>query len=236
MISYLDVTYLEEETNQAKLAALCDAIATVHPAGICVYARDLNYVIRHLQHRKLAFVTVINFPKGNQSSSQVKAEIETALSLGATELDVVIPYQQFLKNQQPDEIGQFIQMCKDAIPGYVKLKCILETGELATSQDIYQLSTMACLHGADFIKTSTGKVNQGATLEATQSILQAIANYDKKTKRKVGIKVAGGVRTQAQAQSFINQVCNSLGETWLVPSLFRIGASQLFHILCNQTL
>ncbi len=235
MLSFLDVTYLEDSTDSKQLETLCLAIqqAPLMPAGICVFPRDLPFVKQQLQNQTLAFVTPVNFPKGNASNAQLLSELKAALKAGATEIDAVIPYQEFLQERDFEEVGHFIEMCRLELPHYVKLKIILETGEINNPDDIYRLSTIACEKGADFIKTSTGKTTIGATLEAAQSVMKAIKEYEAKHQRKVGVKISGGVRTPEQAQEYIDQVQTILGDSWLNPSYFRIGASQLFHVLCE---
>lgn len=237
MLSFLDVTYLEENASLPILEALCQSIqhAPQQPAGICVYAHDLPRVVKDLHNLTLAFVTVVNFPNGNASNAQLLSQIKAALKNGATEIDALIPIQEFLHDRDFEEVGHFIETCRLELPNHVKLKIILETGEINNIDDIYRLSMIACEKGADFLKTSTGKTKSGATLEATQAMMQAIHDYYKKTNKKVGIKISGGVRTPEEAQAYIDQTKSILGENWMNPSLFRIGASKLFAVLCKPS-
>ncbi len=192
MLHYLDVSYLEDKTDNAILEKLCMAIkrAPHTPAGICVYLRDLPFVKSLLTNQAVAFVSVINFPAGNATNQQLLAEINMAKKFGADEIDVVIPYREFLQERDFEEIGHFVEMCRLELP-LVKLKVILETGEINQQDDIYGLSLIACEKGADFIKTSTGKAT-GATAQAVDSILHAIQTYHQKSSRKVGLKVSRG--------------------------------------------
>lgn len=232
LLPFLDVTCLEEQVTQSELSELCQQVrqASVTPAAICVYPQHLPFVKSQLADLPIGFATVINFPHGMGSIDAVKAEIDFALSVGATELDIVMPYEAFLDDQELSDVQVFVESCKHHINERSLFKLILETGEIEDRVAIYELSLIACEGGVDFIKTSTGKVEVGATLEATGAILQAIKNYNE---RPVGLKISGGVRTPEQANAFYEQVEAKLGKTWLTPQLFRIGASQLFKAIAG---
>lgn len=235
LLPFLDATYLEDKTHLPDLMRLCDAIkiAPALPAGICVFSRCLTLVKETLKNIPLAFISVINFPKGESSFSQIQSEIKEALSKGATELDIVVPYQSYLQGDRA-QMKDFMAFCRRNTPATVKLKWILETGEIKNPQDIYHLSLLACENGADFIKTSTGKVKNGTSLEATACMLQAIKDYFERTQIRVGLKVSGGVRTLPQAMLYVQQVKTMQSEDELNPQHFRIGASQLFYLLCEE--
>lgn len=230
LLPFLDVTCLEEQVTQTELSALCEQVrkAPEIPAAICVYPQHLPFVKSQLSDLPIGFTTVINFPHGMGSIEAVKKEIDFALSAGATELDIVMPYEAFLDDQELSDVQFFVESCKQQINGKALFKLILETGEIEDRVAIYELSLIACESGVDFIKTSTGKVEVGATLEATSAILQAIKHFEE---RPVGLKVSGGIRTLEQANAFCEQVAAKLGQQWLTPSLFRIGASQLFKTI-----
>lgn len=236
LIPFLDVTYLEDKTNSAALLDLCEAIkaAPCLAAAICVYQRDLMLVKSALKGYQINFACVINFPSGNSPVHQIQTEIKEAIDLGATELDVVAPYRQFLVGDKK-ETREFITFCRDNIPREILFKLILETGEINDAEAIYQFSLMACESGVDFIKTSTGKVKQGASLEATQKMLLAIKDYYQHTNKCVGIKVSGGIRSIEDAVPYVEQFNSLLRKDWLVPELFRIGASQLFHVILKNS-
>ncbi len=226
MLSYLDVTYLEDNVN-GELEKLIEQIkANPSIAGVCVYLAELSKVKKALLHLPLSFVTVANFPHGNDLPKEIIATLQQAKKIGANEVDVVIPIRAFLEKRDPTVVGEFIDMCRQELPSQT-LKVILETGAL-TDEDIYRLSVIACEKGADFIKTSTGKAFHGATPMAVQTMMRAIKEH---TAKKVGLKISGGIRTPEQAQAYIDLVKAGLGETWLVPHLFRIGASALFQTL-----
>ncbi|MBN9286498.1 MAG: deoxyribose-phosphate aldolase [Gammaproteobacteria bacterium 39-13] len=232
LIPFLDVTYLEEKTDPMALLGLCESIKTAPSlaAAICVYTRDLALVRKALAGYPLAFASVINFPKGNSARHEVQAEIVEAIQRGATELDVVAPYQQFLAGEE-EEVRSFIVSCRRSIPREIKFKLILETGEI---NHIGSFSLMACENGVDFIKTSTGKVKQGASLEATAKMLTAIKDYHQRTHQWVGLKVSGGVRSIVEAERYTEQARELFGKD-LTPSVFRIGASQLFRMLLEMS-
>lgn len=225
MMQYLDVTYLEDTTDKAVLENLCGAILhkSVKPAGICVFLRDIPLVKQQLSDQPISLVTVVNFPQGNASNREIHSQLNEAKTLGVQEVDVVIPYQEFLRDKDLDEVGYFIEMCRCELTSQ-KLKVILESGAL-TNEDVYHLSTIACEKGADFIKTSTGKFTIGATIDAVSNIMRAIKEHQS---RQVGLKISGGVRTIEQAQGYIDLVQANLGQAWLTPRLLRIGASALF--------
>lgn len=233
LLNFLDVTCLEEQVTQTELISLCDLIrqSPQLPAAICVYPQHLAFVKSQLSDLALAFATVVNFPYGKSQIETVKREIHEALKLGATELDIVMPYEAFLDTMDLTLVKDFITVCRKEINGRALFKLILETGEIEDRVAIYELSLVACEAGVDFIKTSTGKVPCGATLEASSAILKAIKDFNQQQRRLVGLKVSGGVRTAAQANAFYDQVKTNMGESWLTPKLFRIGASQLFKAI-----
>jgi deoxyribose-phosphate aldolase len=223
---------LEDPSDLPQLTLFCDKIKTsaVKPAGVCVYARDLTFVKAFLQTERVKLISVINFPKGDLGESEIQAEIEYALAQGATELDIVIPYRTYLPHRQTEVITTFMQHCRELAPSPIIIKFILEVGELKHPQDIYELSLLACESGADFVKTSTGKVKKGASPEVVHAILQAIKSYYQQGGQQVGIKISGGVRNLQQAMEYVGLVQTILGPVWLNPNLFRIGASQLFSV------
>ncbi len=227
MMQYLDVTYLDAQTDIATLTNLCEKIkrTPVKPASVCVFLRDLLFVKQLLSTQNVKFCVPINFPTGDESHPEIFSQLNSAKQSGAHEVDVVIPYQIFLRDKNFQAVGDFIEMIRSDTTQ--TLKVILETGELAID-DVYKLSQIACSKNVDFIKTSTGKVKVGATELAVKAVMQAIKEYSHK---KVGLKVSGGVRTVEQAQRYVDLVKENLGDEWLNPAFFRIGASSLFDEL-----
>lgn len=223
MIGYLDVTYLENDpANLAKLIQAVQACDT-KPAGFCVYAKDL-LAAQALSDTPL--VTVANFPKGDSAICAIFEEIKTAQELQAHEIDVVIPYQSYLQTRNDKMLVEFIEEIRSAQRG--TLKFIIETGAFTDMRDVFHISKLLCLHGADFVKTSTGKISLGATPAAVQVICEALKQHYDQTKKRVGIKISGGVRTKDQFKAYFDQVQENLGQAWLNKDLFRVGASQLF--------
>lgn len=236
LLNFLDVTCLEEQVTEAELISLCELIrqSPQRPAAICVYPEHVGLVKTQLSDLGLAFATVINFPQGSSQIAAVKTQIQQALASGANELDIVMPYEAFLESLDLSLIEAFVTECRHEINGKAIFKLILETGEIEDRVAIYEVCLVACENGVDFIKTSTGKVPVGATLEASSAILQAIKDFNKQKHRQVGIKIAGGIRTVPQAQAFYDQLEKVLGAPWLTPTLFRIGASQLFKAIAFE--
>jgi deoxyribose-phosphate aldolase len=165
--------------------------------------------------------TVANFPQGEDRLEQVLHDIRQALDAGATEIDLVMP--QSYRQSQVNHAIEYVKACKLACGPQVKLKVILETGALASPEMIAQASRDMINAGADFLKTSTGKIVTGASLEAAAIMLSEI----KASQRPIGFKAAGGVKTANQAAGYLYLVKEMLGETWLTPKLCRIGASSL---------
>ena len=205
-----------------------------HIAAICVYPRFTSIVSTSLEADNVQITSVCGGFPSSQTFPEVKT-IETALALkdGATEIDVVMPVGYFLSGdyeQVSDEISELKATCGEE----TTLKVILETGALGTTVNIKKAALMAMYSDADFIKTSTGKVEPGATPAAVYVMCKAIKEYYEETGRKVGIKIAGGVKTTADAIKYYTLVKELLGEEWLEPNWFRIGASKLANHLLSD--
>jgi deoxyribose-phosphate aldolase len=186
---------------------------------VCVYPQFVSTAWKSLINSKIKIATVANFPHGDQPIEIVIDTIKKAILDGAHEIDIVIP-----KNN----IAEFISTCKKYCGTKLVLKIILETGSL-TPEQIKDYSEIAIQNNTDFIKTSTGKISVGATLEAAEIILNVIKSSHKKT----GLKISGGIRTLEQAKSYINLFEKILGEK-ISPARFRIGTSRLLQeiLLC----
>lgn len=196
-----------------------------HVAAICIYSCFVKEAASLLKASSIKLVTVANFPEGNHSLVDVLNEIKQSISDGAEEIDVVFPYQAYLNGDREQAIA-FVVRCKQQC-GDVTLKVILETGALQDASLIANAAHDVIVAGADFVKTSTGKIPQGATLAAATAILKAIKN----SHRPVGLKVAGGIREPQQAMQYIELAKSIMGETWPTPQTFRIGASSLLDKL-----
>lgn len=195
-------------------------------AAICVYPNFVETVKQALQADGVKIAAVVGGFPSSQTFTEVKiAETAMAVMQGADEVDTVMNLGNFMEENYEaisDELEEIKESARDA-----KLKVILETGALATSENIRKAAILAAYCGADFIKTSTGKGYPGASTEAAYIMCQVIKQYHKLTNRKVGIKVSGGIRTAEEAVKYYTIVKEVLGNEWLNKDLFRIGASSL---------
>jgi deoxyribose-phosphate aldolase len=240
-ISMCDLTTLEGKDSPGKIVQLCAKAMrpdpgdpTVPPvAAVCVYP-DLVAVAKSAlagSGVKVASVATA-FPSGRSPLSLKLTDVRRAVAAGADEIDMVIDRGAFLSGDLRkvfDEIASVKETC-----GAAHLKVILETGELETYDNVRRASDLAMAAGADFIKTSTGKVQPAATPPVTLCMLEAIRDNWFETGRKVGMKPAGGIRTSKQALHYLVLVKETLGSDWLTPDLFRFGASSLVNDLLMQ--
>jgi deoxyribose-phosphate aldolase len=197
-------------------------------AAICIYPALIRTAVEHLRGTDVRVASVATaFPSG-QSFLDVKiAETREAVAAGADEVDMVIDRGAFLSGDYQkvfDEIVAIKEAC-----GSAHLKVILETGELGTYDNVRRASVMAMTAGADFIKTSTGKINPAATPPVTLVMMEAIRDFHRETGRAVGLKPAGGIRTAKQAIQYLVLLYETLGPEWMTPERFRIGASSLLN-------
>ncbi len=205
-----------------------------HPAAICVYPRFAKIVSQSLEADGVAITCVTGGFPSSQTFPEIKT-IETSLALkdGATEIDIVLPVGFFLVGdyeQCSDEISEI----KAIVGEESNLKVILETGALKTASNIKKAAIISMYSGADFIKTSTGKIDISATPESVYVMCQAIKEYYEKTGRKIGIKVAGGVRTVDDAITYYTIIKEVLGKEWIYTEFFRIGASSLANNILSD--
>ena len=195
-------------------------------AAICVYPIFVDTVKQALTARDVKIASVAGGFPSSQTFTEIKiAETAMAVMAGAEEIDVVMNLGYFLEEDYEsltDELSEIKDSCQDA-----KLKVILETGALATAENIRKATILSAYSGADFIKTSTGKGYPGASLEAVYVMCKVIKEYSKISGRKVGIKIAGGVKTSEDAVRYYSIVKEILGKDWINKNLFRIGASSL---------
>jgi len=249
-ISMLDLTTLEGADTPGKVRSLCararcpdpDRPDGPRPAAVCVYP-DLAAVARAaLAGSGIAVASVATgFPSGRTSVDVKVQEVAEAIDAGADEVDMVIDRGAFLAGDYDTVFGEIAavrQACARGIEAggarSVHLKVILETGELATYDHVRQASWLAMLAGADFIKTSTGKVSPAATLPVTLVMLEAVRDFRASTGRQVGVKAAGGIRTSKDAIRYLVTVNETAGPDWLTPRWFRFGASSLLDDLLRQ--
>jgi len=200
----------------------------------CVYPSRVKDAVEALKGTDIPVASVAaGFPAGQTPLPQRIAEIEQAIESGAREIDVVISRSHVLTGDWGalyDEVRQFRQTCGDS----THMKTILATGDLGTLKQVYQASLVAMMAGSDFIKTSTGKESVNATLEVSLVMVRAIREYYERTGCKVGFKPAGGISTARQTMAWQALMKEELGDEWLMPDLFRIGASSLLTDLERQ--
>jgi deoxyribose-phosphate aldolase len=202
-------------------------------AAICVYPARAADAVAHLSGSNVKVASVATaFPSGQSFTSIKVAETEEAVRAGAHEIDMVIDRGAFLAGDYQcvyDEIVSIKEACRTA-----HLKVILETGELGSYDAVRRASILAMAAGADFIKTSTGKVQPAATLPVSLVMMEAIRDFVRETGRPVGFKAAGGIRTSKQAIAYLVLLYETLGADWMTPELFRLGASTLLNDVLMQ--
>lgn len=242
-ISMVDLTTLEGADTPGKVSSLCAKAQRPDPqqadapsvAAVCVYPAMVPTAVERLQGSGIHVASVATaFPSG-QVPLQVKLDdTAAAVAAGADEIDMVIDRGAFLSGNLEkvfDEIVAVKGACGDA-----HLKVILETGELVTYDNVRKASHLAMLAGADFIKTSTGKVAPAATLPVTLLMLQAVRDFRADTGTQIGVKPAGGIRDTKGAIRYLVMVNEILGDDWMSPDWFRFGASSLLNDLLMQRL
>lgn len=240
-IRMVDLTTLEGADTPGKVRALCAKARQPDPtdptcppvAAICVYPSMVATAVAELKGSGIHVASVATaFPSGQAPLSVKLTDTRSAVADGADEIDMVINRGAFLAGRYLevfDEIVAVKQACGEA-----HLKVILETGELATYDNVRRASWLGMLAGGDFIKTSTGKVTPAATPPVTLIMLEAVRDYRELTGRQVGVKPAGGIRTSKDAIKYLVLVNETAGEAWLDPDWFRFGASTLLNDLLLQ--
>ncbi|MBI1850420.1 MAG: deoxyribose-phosphate aldolase [Planctomycetes bacterium] len=241
VVSMTDLTTLEGKDSPGKVAALCQK--AMHPlvgdasipsvAAICVYPNLVAVAKKTLEGSGVKVAAVAtSFPSGQLPLALKITEVERVVADGADEVDMVIDRGAFLAGDYAkvyDEIAQVKEACGDA-----HLKVILETGELETYDNVRRASRIAMLAGADFIKTSTGKVTPAATLPVALVMLEAVRDFLHENGRAIGVKVAGGIRTAKDSLAYLVLVKETLGDEWLTADRFRFGASTLLNDVLMQ--
>jgi deoxyribose-phosphate aldolase len=240
-ISMIDLTTLEGQDTPGKVRALCAKAKRPDPAdptapqvaAVCVYP-DLVATAKHeLRGTNIKVASVATgFPSGRTSLAIKQQDTKDAVAAGADEVDMVIDRGAFLSGRYGLVFDEIVAIREAA--GDAHLKVILETGELVTYDNVRRASWLAMLAGADFIKTSTGKVQPAATLPVTLVMLEAVRDYHEATGLHIGVKPAGGIRTSKDAIKYLVMVNETCGDDWLNPDLFRFGASSLLNELLMQ--
>lgn len=250
-LASLDLTSLNDNDTPEVIKKLCNQAkkSPVPTASVCVYPQFVKVASEELNNTTISIATVINFPKGEDSIDKIVKDTVEAIQNGANEIDLVWNYKAYMNNEK-EVAKETVRKCKEAIVneneknnGKVLLKIILETGALMDMKEenaVYNASLDAINSGADIIKTSTGKIAKGASLEAAGSMLLAISKIKKDTGKVIGLKVSGGVRTCQQAAEYIslfNEVLNGEDKENTITiskSTFRIGASSVFNSLIAE--
>ncbi|WP_305785030.1 deoxyribose-phosphate aldolase [Symbioplanes lichenis] len=240
-IRMVDLTTLEGADTPGKVQALAAKALRPDPAdascppvaAVCVYPAMVPPAAEVLAGSGVHLASVATaFPSGQAPLDVKLADTRDAVAAGADEIDMVISRGEFLAGHY-DKVFEEIVAVKEAC-GAAHLKVILETGELGTYDNVRRASWLAMLAGADFIKTSTGKVPLAATLPVTLVMLEAVRDFRAKTGRQVGVKPAGGIRTTKDAVKYLVMIHETAGDDWLDPDWFRFGASSLLNDLLMQ--
>jgi deoxyribose-phosphate aldolase len=240
-IRCMDLTTLEGTDTPGKVIALCAKAVRPDPldpsvpsvAAVCLYPQLVPVAVAALAGSGVAVASVAgSFPGGLGPLEARLTEVRDVVAAGAGEVDIVLNRSLFLAGRYAETFEE-LAAAKQA-SGSAHLKVILETGELGSYDRVRQASMLAMGAGADFIKTSTGKIGTSATLPVALCMMEAARDFHAQTGRAVGIKVAGGVRTSKQAVQYLVLVRETLGEGWLTPARFRIGASSLLNDVLMQ--
>jgi deoxyribose-phosphate aldolase len=245
-IKMMDLTTLEGMDTPERVRSLClkamtpdpEDLDCPRPAAICVYGDMVKYAKSALGKSGIYVAAVATaFPSGRASLKVKLLDTKEAVAAGADEIDMVIDRGAFLAGNYLEVFRQIQQVklaCQRPTGKPAHLKVILETGELQTYDNIRRASYLAMLAGADFIKTSTGKVTVNATLPITLLMLQAVRDWYEETGIRIGVKPAGGIRSSKDALRYLVVVKETAGDEWLSPNLFRFGASSLLNDVLMQ--
>ena len=245
-ISMIDLTTLEGADTPGKVRSLCAKAmvpdpsdpTTPRPAAICVYGDMVKIAREALGESGIHVAAVATaFPSGRASMPVKLADTADAVAAGADEIDMVIDRGAFLAGDYLtvfEEIVAIKEACRRPDGHDAHLKVIMETGELVTYDNVRRASWLAMMAGADFIKTSTGKIGVNATLPVALCMLEAVRDFRDQTGREVGVKVAGGIRKSKQAIQHLVLVHETLGDAWMRPERYRIGASSLLNDVLMQ--
>ena len=243
ILNMVDFTTLDGKDTESKVKKMCSKAANLHlvhenipsVAAVCVYPSMVKVAKNELVNSSVKLASVsTGFPSGQSVLAVKLLETQLAIDDGADEIDMVISRGKFLEGEYSfvfDEIAKIKEVCKDKT-----LKVILETGELGTLDNVRKASEIAMYAGADFIKTSTGKIQPGATMPVVYVMLQAIKDYHEATGIKIGIKPSGGISNSKVALDYLVMIRAILGDSWMTNSFVRFGASSLANEVLEQIL
>ena len=240
-VRMIDLTTLEGADTPGKVSALSSKAIRPDPsdlsvpsvAAVCVYPNLVPTAVERTRGTSVKVASVAtSFPSGQAPTHVKVAEVRDVVEMGADEVDMVIDRGAFLSGRYAKVYDEIVQVKEAAGDAHVKV--ILETGELGTYDNVRRASLLAIAGGADFIKTSTGKLPSAATLPVALVMLEAIRDVYEETGRRVGMKAAGGIRQAKQAVQYLVQLHETLGAEWLTPDLYRLGASTLLNDVLMQ--
>ncbi len=228
LYALVDLTSLNDTDTPASIATFSEKARSGlgEVAAVCIYPAFVSQVATEFAGTSIQTATVVNFPAGETDLDTVLVEIGRAIQDGATEIDVVFPYQRYLAGER-HYAQSFVASCKAACGQGVHLKVILETGALQDLAIIADAAYDALVNGADFVKTSTGKISEGASLEAAAVLLLVVKHLQSQLARPLGVKVSGGIREMGQAAAYVALADQILGMSAVTSATFRIGASKL---------
>jgi deoxyribose-phosphate aldolase len=231
LLGLLDLTSLNANDTDASVSALCALASSAagRVAAVCVWPRFIGVARRALGDTGIPIAAVTNFPEGAPDIPAAAGQTAAAMAAGADEIDVVFPYQAFLSGDETAGL-KLVRACREACGERGLLKVILETGQLKTSANIGRAAELAVEGGAQFLKTSTGKTQPAATLDAAAVLIEVIA-AERAKGHEVGLKPSGGLSRIADAQAYLDLYEKRFGRESASPCTFRLGASSLIHAL-----
>ena len=229
-LALLDLTDLNDGCTDDDVRRMCSRAVTPYGpvAAVCVWPRFVRTAADHVANTGVKVATVVNFPSGDEPVEHVVEATTAAIADGVDEIDLVLPYRALLAGDEK-RVGAMLDAVRAAVTPPRHLKVILETGELGRLDLVERAARLAIEHGADFVKTSTGKSKVSATPDAARAMLRVIAE----TERPVGIKPSGGIRTIDDAASYLQVADEIMGPSWASPHTFRFGASGLLDAILD---
>jgi deoxyribose-phosphate aldolase len=231
-IGLIDLTDLSDDHAPDGIDELCRRARTYGTAAVCVWPEYVARCVELLDGSDVRVATVVNFPSGDESVDDVIATTKKALADGADDIDLVLPYRAFLSGN-PEHAGAMVDAIELLVEPPALLKVILETGAYPDTDSVAAAAHVAIENGADFVKTSTGKIAQGASLEAARAMLGEIAAAAADG-RTVGLKPSGGIRSYEDAMAYLDLADEVMGEGWATPATFRYGASGVLDALLAE--
>lgn len=227
-LALVDLTNLDDACTPEAIDRLCERAVGPHgrTAAVCVWPRFVAQAVARLAGSGVAVATVVNFPAGGDDVAATVAEAAQAITDGADEIDLVLPYHSFLAGRH-EVAAAMVDAVRAAVPAPHRLKVILETGGYPSIEQVSAAAKLAIDHGADFVKTSTGKTSASASPEAARAMLVEI----RRSNRAVGLKPSGGIRSLDDAAAYLAIADEVMGAQWATPRTFRFGASGLLDAL-----